>query len=53
MIQETGTLDDMRKKALLDVLKQYAQSVAPAIEAQKTGEKAASNVTGGQRADTP
>ena len=53
LIQETGTLDDRRKKALLDVLKQYAQSVAPAIEAQKTGEKAASNVTGGQRADTP
>jgi F-type H+/Na+-transporting ATPase subunit alpha len=38
-IQETGTLDDMRKQALLDTLKRYVQSVAP----PKTGAKAASN----------
>jgi F-type H+-transporting ATPase subunit alpha len=41
LIQETGTLDDGHKKALLEELKQYAQSVSPAVEAQKTGEKAA------------
>jgi F-type H+/Na+-transporting ATPase subunit alpha len=37
-IEETGTIDGTRKKALLDMLKQYVQSVAP----PRTGETTAS-----------
>jgi F-type H+-transporting ATPase subunit alpha len=53
-IQETGRLDGGSKKALLDVLKQYAQSVSTAVEAsEKPGGKTATNVKAGQPADAP
>jgi F-type H+-transporting ATPase subunit alpha len=53
-IQETGGLDDGRKKALLDVLKQYAQSVSPAVDAsEKPDGTTAMNVKAGQPADAP